>query len=80
MKNKIKFISAGQRAGSRADRTARRRWRPEGRRYVGQKLLFEFFAGGGLFLVLEFEDVGARVGGAEKPVGEEIAASHVDVT
>ena len=30
-------------------------------------------------MVLEFEDVGARVVGAEEPVGEEIAAGHVYV-
>jgi putative PIN family toxin of toxin-antitoxin system len=29
---------------------------------AGGELLLEFFAGGGLFLVLEFEDVGAGVG------------------
>ena len=48
--------------------------------YAERLLLFlEFFAGGGLFLVLEFKDVGARVGSAEEPVGEEIATGHGDV-
>jgi hypothetical protein len=39
-------------------------------------LLLEFFAGSGLALILEFDDVGAGVGRAEEPAGEEIAAGH----
>ena len=47
-------------------------YRPKGRRYEGRTLFLEFLAGSGLFLVLEFEDVGAGVGGAEEPVREEM--------
>ena len=31
-------------------------------------------------MVLEFDDVGAGVEGAEEPVSEEIAAGHVNIT
>ena len=38
------------------------------------RLLLEFFVGGGLFSMLEFEGISAGVGRAEEPVREEVVA------